>query len=401
MTHPEKKESRRYDCIYRNDNFTAIVYGGVESKPQQLRKTQQDNYPPKNEYKFYFGELHGHTNLSDATPDIDSYFKTARYAANLDFCAITDHDHGGVGAPELWGDKWKIIQQKVQEYHQDHKFITILAYEKDAYPWYNNLVLYYKGDSGEMVRGERDGNINKAELTKILERDDIITIPHTTSFLHSGCDFTKIPKELMTPLIEVYSRWGTSEFMGNPNPKKIETRGGYWQDALERGVKMGCISGSDDHRGGPGLITKTPTGNNNLRYNNPGTAVVLTKELTREAIFNALKERRCYATSGAKIELDFRINNNVMGSDIFLSEDETREIFIDILCQEEPVAIKTVTLVSNAENKIIYHVDGESNHFTEMIYDYDAERKTDYYYIRVELTDGRMAWSSPIWITKK
>ena len=35
-----------------------------------------------------------------------------------------------------------------------------------------------------------------------------------------------------------------------------------------------------------------------------------------------------------------------------------------------------------------------------LIFDYKAENETDYYYIRVELTDGRFGWTSPIWITK-
>ena len=39
-----------------------------------------------------------------------------------------------------------------------------------------------------------------------------------------------------------------------------------------------------------------------------GRAVVLAEALTREAVFDALHARRCYATTGAPIVLDFTVN---------------------------------------------------------------------------------------------
>jgi hypothetical protein len=36
--------------------------------------------------------------------------------------------------------------------------------------------------------------------------------------------------------------------------------------------------------------------------------------MTREAVFRALKARRCYGTTGARIDLDFEIEGQPMGS---------------------------------------------------------------------------------------
>lgn len=388
-------ESRRYDVVTRKGEFTGAVYGGAASGPKNLRPSIRKYFPGKLEYKVFFGEMHGHTNLSDASPSIDEYFKKAKEVARLDFCAISDHDHGGVGKPELWGHKWAIIQKKVQDYHDDGSFVTILAYERDSYPWYNNMVLYYKNPAGEMFRGERDGEITRSELERLLKREDIIAVPHTTSFLHSGCDFKSIPLELMSPLIEVYSRWGTSEYFGNPNPCRTETDGGFWRDALEKGARMGCIGGSDDHRGYPGLVVPPERITRNLRYKNPALTAVLTKDLTRESIFNALKARRCYAVMGARIIIDFRINGNVMGSEMRLKAGETRDLYFKIKGEG---ALKSITIVKNGRDYIVFHLEGESEEYEELIFEYRAERATDYYYLRVEQTDGRIAWTSPIWI---
>ena len=35
--------------------------------------------------------MHGHTNLSDGAPDIDTYFANIRNLAKLDFAVLTDY----------------------------------------------------------------------------------------------------------------------------------------------------------------------------------------------------------------------------------------------------------------------------------------------------------------------
>lgn len=397
MNHPERTQCRRFDTPLRSHEYTAAVYGGTSARREDLAESLAAREPAPLELNTYFGELHGHTALSDGLGTVDDYYKTARDSAGLDFCALTDHDHGGVGSPELWGDKWTLLREKAAQYHEEHHFVTLLGYERDSYPWYNNLVLYYRGGDGEMVRGVHDGEITRAELAALLRRDDILAVPHTGPFLHSGCDFTQLPPDLFCPLMEVYSRWGTSEYFGNPDPERIETRGGFWRDALEAGARMGCIAGSDDHTGTPGLEIPTPTGHPNLRYGHPGMVAVLAPELTRAAVFDALRSRRCYATSGGRIRLDFRVNGALMGSELTLPADAVREIWFRA---ESPAApLKTLTLVCNGREELVYHLDGECAAYGELVYDYRPQRPTDYYYLRAELTDGHRAWSSPVWVT--
>ena len=59
-----------------------------------------------------------------------------------------------------------------------------------------------------------------------------------------------------------------------------------------------------------------------------GLAAVLAPELTREAIFDALKKRRTYAVTGARIELDFRINGHRIGE--ILPYTPQREILVSV-----------------------------------------------------------------------
>lgn len=72
--------------------------------------------------------------------------------------------------------------------------------------------------------------------------------------------------------------------------------------------------------------------------------------------------------------------------------EKERSIYINVRADEK---IKKITLVKNCRDYIIM------TRSEQMIFDYKAEKKTDVYYIRVELEDGRCGWTSPIWISKR
>ena len=390
MKNKERKIARRFDTPNRCRAFTTRVYSGPSDEREKLVKetfaTEKDFYPEKSKYNIYFGELHGHSNISDGTPDIDAYFQNIRDNAGLDFAALTDHDHGGIGKSELFGEKWELIKKKVKEYDNPGKFTVILAYERDSYPWYNNMVVYYDSHDGELLRGETDGEISKKELRKALARQDIILVPHDTYHLEAGADFNAIPSKLFTPMIEIYSRGDCAEYMNNPYIKcDFQCEGGFWQDALKKGAKMGCIAGSDDHFAENGLISDRYEGV--WRY--PGITAVLAESNTLSSIFAALKARRCYGFMGGRMWIDFRINGHYMGEEFKAGKE--RSIYINVKADEK---IKKITLVKNCRDYIIM------TRAEQMIFDYKQEKKTDVYYLRVELEDGRCGWTSPIWINR-
>lgn len=390
MKNKERKIARRYDTPNRCRAFTDRVYSGVSEDKDKLVKetfaTEKEFYPPQSEYNIYFGELHGHSNVSDGTPDMDEYFINIRDNAKLDFAALTDHDHGGIGRAEIFGDKWIKTKEKVKRYNNPGKFTTILAYERDSYPWYNNMVVYYDNYDGELLRGNTDGEITREELASALARKDLLLVPHDTYHLEAGADFEAIEPSLFTQMIEIYSRGDSAEYMGNPyNICDFQCKGGFWQDALKRGAKMGCIAASDDHFTENGLVSDRYEGIG--RY--PGITAVLAEKNTLSSIFAALKARRCYGFMGGRMYIDFRINGHYMGEE-FVDEGE-RSIYIKVSADAE---VEKITLVKNCRDYIIM------KRSEQLIYDYKAECQTDFYYLRVELKDGRCGWTSPIWIDK-
>src|SRR4029079_11849259 len=72
-------------------------------------------------------------------------------------------------------------------------------------------------------------------------------------------------------------------------------------DALRRGYRFGVIAGSDGVDGRPGNSHPGHMGVRNVRG---GLTAVMAPELTREALWDALAHRRCYATTGERILLE-------------------------------------------------------------------------------------------------
>lgn len=394
MSNPDKKLARSIDYPDRFRGFTDIVYGGAgdtEEKYRKLKEEMNKFNPAPPEYNIYFGEMHGHTNLSDGGVDIDSYFKSIRDRARLDFAAISDHDHGGVGNAELWTgnpSKWDLIREKVKEYYEPGKFTTILADERDSYPFYNNSIIYYNSHDADIFRNERDGEFTSSELRELLARDDMFIIPHDTEELPYSTDFSTLPSEFMPPLIEVLSRGDAAEYFGNPlSGGTTCCEGGFWQDALKRGAKIGCIGGSDDHGGENGLKIDCP-------YPRcfPALTGVWAEENTIPSIFNAIKAKRCYAFMGGKIIIDFRINGHYMGEEFDISPDDELTVYYNIKADAD---IKQVTVVKNCRDYVLCFGNGGAE---KLFFDYRHETSCDYYYLRVELEDGRYGWTSPIWV---
>lgn len=404
MKHPDKYIARRYDTPDRCQEFTDAVYHArSESKTElwdSIKDLRRKFDPPAPEYRAFVGEMHGHSVLSDGKVDIDTYFQNIRDNARLDFAALSDHDHGGVGSPTLYeggkDSKWEYVKKKVLEYRDEGKFTTILAYERDSYPFFSNMVLYFRDDDAEMVQDARMGEFTEECYRRVLADPNIIAVPHDTYSFTSGGDFIKLDKDLIPPFMEIISRGDAAEYMGNPafvSPTCCE--GGFYQDALRKGAKIGCVGGSDDHYGRNGIVVEG--GGYPKMY--PGATGVWATENTHEAIFDAITAKRTYAfmlgkADGAmrgRMEIDFRINGHWMGETIKRPEDRDLKIFFDV---KADVPVKAVTLVKNCRNYVSFAYN------KELILDYEQEQDTDSYYIRVELQDGRFGWTSPIWVER-
>jgi hypothetical protein len=105
-------------------------------------------------------------------------------------------------------------------------------------------------------------------------------------------------------VVEIYSDWGRFEWL--------------LHDALAKGYKVGVVSNSDGHKGRPGA--SHPGASTFGAYG--GLTCVLTDSLTREAVFEAIRARRCYGVTAAqRIHVELSVNGLSMGAEGPLNGD--------------------------------------------------------------------------------
>jgi hypothetical protein len=123
-----------------------------------------------------------------------------------------------------------------------------------------------------------------------------------------------------------------------------------------------------------------------------GVAAVYAPELTRKEIFKALKERRCYATTGERIMVEFYVNGAMMGAEI--KAGSTRYLEARVIGTDR---LRSIEVIKNGYTWAIHEAHGDAE--TLSWEDKEKEKEIDYYYLRVTQADGAMAWSSPVYVS--
>lgn len=141
----------------------------------------------------------------------------------------------------------------------------------------------------------------------------------------------------------------------------------------------------------PGGYHRSPYLNLSLKG---GLTGVITENLSRRNIFKALKNRHCYATTGARILLNFTVNGIMMGSALPYNKLESpNNVSFEVNGTDK---IKLVELLKNNQTVCQWFPDRQD--FKSNYVDRENSEKDTYYYLRVTQEDGEMAWSSPIWV---
>lgn len=344
----------------------------------------------------YFGDIHAKTGLSDGLGTPWQYFGHARDVALLDFAAIADHNDEessyaeGPFTTQMTDHAYSMIQEACEKYNQPGEFVTIQGFEQNRikdYPGHRNI--YFRGQCPGLFRGN-----TLDELYEYLEGHTALVIPHHTIIWSTRVHLDN-PK--FCRIMEMYSMHCNSEEKGTPinnyetTANKVET-GQSGREILAMGHRVGFIAASDNHNGAPGLSAK-PSRFTNLTYSG-GLAAVIAPVLTREAIFDSLYNRRCYATSGVRIYLNFMINGHAIGSEIFVNKKELSLHYKLTIGGTNRFAY--VELVQSNKITKIWTYNGSD--YIEMEDEIILENMSDWFYIRVTQIDRHMAWSSPIWV---
>ena len=117
---------------------------------------------------------------------------------------------------------------------------------------------------------------------------------------------------------------------------------------------------------------------------------VWARALDRDAIFEALWNRRVYATTSQRTWLQFSVNGHPMGSQITAPGDLSIQIEA---ASESPIA--RLDVVCNGQDAQTFTPRQRATTWRVQV---KAPAKPSWYYVRVTRQDGHLAWSSPVWV---
>ncbi len=239
----------------------------------------------------FWGDLHGQSGETVGVGQIESYFDFARNKAFLD---VTSHQGNDFQINKAF---WARLNQLTAELDEPGRFVVFPGYE-----WSGNTAV--GGDHNVFFCNE-GRQIRRCSHALLEDRSDLETDCHTLTdlyraladedsvmYAHVGGRYANIFYDhdaRLETAVEMHSAWGTFEWI--------------LTDGFELGRRVGVVCNSDGHKGRPGA--SFPGSSTFGAYG--GLTCFLTDRLDRDAIFEAMRRRHHYGTTGCRMHMDVRV----------------------------------------------------------------------------------------------
>ena len=365
---------------------TGEVYTFTYKAPMQIE-----------DYGLYFGQLHAHTNLSDGTGTVEQAFEHAADVPNLDFLALTDHSNSfegqsglpSAGTTHLGDENAEEVNASWAEGREGARAIT--AQEGDFVGIYGFEMTWSGGAPGHINTFNSEGfeNRNAAPYKKgdnyeVLEAyyDTLNANPETISqFNHPGDTFGDFMDfALYDPVIDnqiTLIEVGNGE--GAIGSSGYFPSYSYYTRALDKGWHVAPTNNQDNHKG-------------NWGDSNTARSVVLSDGLSEEAIYDAMKNYRVYATEDNDLSILYSLNGNAMGS--ILDEQEKIHITAEISDPTDTAGETKVEVIVNGGQTLAEKTFTGGSATVEFD---NLSTGYGYYYLRVTQADKNIAVTAPVW----
>lgn len=331
------------------------------------------------DWNLYFGQLHAHTDISNGAGSVEEAFQYASQVDGLDFFAVTDHsdsfDNADMGTIDADGADisadWAAGKQAAASV-TNGDFVGLFGFEMT---WPEDKQLGHISTfntPGWQTRDQADfenvptalENYYKA-LTSVPGSVSQFNHPDTVHGDFERFDHYSPQYDAVVSLLEVAGEDGVVDCE-------------YYDLALDKGWHVAPTNNQNNHKGQWGDASEART-------------VVLAKSLTEEALYDAMKNRRVYATQDSDLTVYYALNGMVMGSIIPKSESAAVTVFLSDPTDE---AIGSVEVVTDGGKAIARQWVETPTQKLEL----SVPSGYSYYYLRVTQLDGDVAVTAPVWM---
>ncbi|EDP65115.1 hypothetical protein BAL199_01174 [alpha proteobacterium BAL199] len=240
----------------------------------------------------FWGDLHGQSGETVGVNPIEEYFAFGRDLAFLDIMSHQANDF------QITNAFWQRINTLTSELDDPGRFVAFPGYE-----WSGNTPM--GGDHNVFFRKAGE-TIRRSSHALLVDRSDLDNDANTTTelfeslknedcvlYAHVGgrpADIARDDGGTLRTAVEVHSDWGTFEWI--------------MKDSFARGYRLGLVCNSDGHKGRPGA---SYPGASQFGARG-GLTCFLADTLSRDGIFEALRRRHHYGTTGCRMFLDVRVS---------------------------------------------------------------------------------------------
>ena len=323
----------------------------------------------------YWGDIHSHSILSDGSGSANHAFFYARYVAQLDFCALTDHAEI-MNLGFNWQEIYKLETDRAYEINE---FVTFYGMEYTNHLT-GHFTCIFDGAAfpEDPLIDSRDPSLSTPnELWDLLDEfttstgSRVLALPHHTTKVRYMQDwsyfnpkYVKIAEVSSVHGDSLYDPYHPLNYRGMSVPPPTSVNGSSITDALKMGYRITLYASSDGHDGHPGHTlsqSKAYIGHqrpytywwtrNDKRYPG-GLTAIYANDLSRDTVFTSLQNRFIFSSSdhGRPI-LNFTINGVGIGGNSTITVDNStvaRDIQIFIAQDGAPAStLRTPALVTD------------------------------------------------------
>ncbi|WP_315079637.1 CehA/McbA family metallohydrolase [uncultured Clostridium sp.] len=348
--------------------------GNLTTKEWSFRIFKEGNL------KHLFGQLHAHTNISDGSGSLDEAYTWVK-ENGADYYAVTDHSNWFDNELEAnladgsKSEKWTQAHKIADKYNEPGDFTAIYGYEMT---WSGST-----GGWGHINTFNTPGFETRTNKAMDLQNyyKTIQTQPQSISQLnHPGKTFGDFADfgfysegaDKYVNLIEVGN--GEGPIRGSGYFQSYE----YYTRALDKGWHVAPTNNQDNHKG------KWFTANN-------ARTIVLADDNSRDSIYEALREKRVYASEDTDLTIDYTVNDEVMGSSL---GNVDGKLNFKINANDPTDKIKKVSIIANGG----VEVESKTFNSNDINWELTLDPEYSYYYVKVVEEDKDISVTSPVWV---